>query len=115
MAGRKLSNIEIWNAKVDKTSWVRRLGKQGILYEYRLPYGANPMKYYEDAIDVRSIKGNNNRKSSNGKRYRPGSYQPIGDKRYFNYYQMKKMSQKEIDDFLIEALARKTYHQLMGG
>jgi hypothetical protein len=79
--------INNWNAKIDRTSTVRRLGRQGILYEYELPYGANPMHYYEEAINVKSIK--RSEKYNNGKR--PGQYQPIGDKRYFNYYQLRKM------------------------
>ena len=51
-----MDNISAWNAKIDKTSTVIRQGRQGILYEYILPYGANPMRYYEEAIDVKSRK-----------------------------------------------------------
>ena len=63
------------------------MGRNGILYEYELPYGANPNHYYEEALNVKSIK--RSEQYSNGKR--PGQYQPVGDKRYFNYYQLKKM------------------------
>lgn len=82
--------INDYNARIDRTLSVRRLGRNGILYEYELPYGANPMNYYEEAVNVKSIKQST--KYKNGKR--PGMYQPIGDKRYFNYYQLKKMNKK---------------------
>lgn len=88
--------INNWNAKIDRTLTVRRLGRQGILYEYELPYGANPMNYYEEAINVKSIKRSENYKNG----YRIGQYQPIGDKRYFNYYQLKKMTPDQRTQFL---------------
>ena len=87
--------INDWNSKIDRTLTVRRLGRQGILYEYELPYGADPLHYYEEAINVKSIK--NSEKYKNGKR--PGQYQPIGDKRYFNYYQLKKMTPEQLELF----------------
>lgn len=90
--------INNWNAKVDRTLTVRRLGRQGILYEYELPYGADPMHYYEEAINVKSIK--RSEQYNNGKR--PGQYQPIGDKRYFNYYQLNKMSAKQKQEWMQE-------------
>lgn len=91
-----MDNISAWNAKIDKTLTVMRLGRQGILYEYILPYGANPMKYYEEAIDVKSRKTGRPRPSTkNGKIYRPGVYQPVGDKRYFTFYQARKMREKD--------------------
>lgn len=83
--------INNWNAKIDRTNTVRRLGRNGILYEYELPYGANPMKYYEEAVNVKSVK--RSEKYNNG--YRIGQYQPIGDKRYFSYYQLKKMKNED--------------------
>lgn len=92
-----MDNISAWNARIDKTLTVMRWGRQGILYEYILPYGADPMKYYEEAIDVKSRKMGKPRPSAkNGKNYRQGVYQPVGDKRYFNFYQVKKM-QKDND------------------
>lgn len=100
--------INNWNAKRDRTLTVRRLGRQGILYEYELPYGANPVHYYEDAINVKSIKRSEN--YNNGKR--PGQYQPIGDKRYFNYYQLKKMK-KETDIQDIYDLIDRVVNQIM--
>ena len=87
--------INNYNTKLDRTLTVRRLGRQGILYEYELPYGADPMHYYEDAVNVKSIK--RSEKYSNGKR--PGQYQPVGDKRYFNYYQLKKMSAEALAEW----------------
>lgn len=92
------NNISAWNAKIDRTISVRRLGRQGILYEYELPYGANPMHYYEEALNVKSIK--NSEKYNNGKRL--GQYQPVGDKRYFTYYQLNKMSSQEKEEWDLE-------------
>lgn len=91
-------NINTYNAKIDKSISVMRLGRQGILYEYILPYGANPMKYYEEAMDVKSHKRST--RYNNGKRI--GQYQPIGDKRYFTYYQLKKMGSKYLDRQIAE-------------
>lgn len=90
--------INDWNAKIDRTLTVRRLGKQGILYEYELPYGADPNRYYEEAINVKSIKQST--EYMNGKR--PGQYQPIGNKKYFNYYQLRKMTPEQLELFLGE-------------
>ena len=88
-----MSNISLYNARIDNTKTVTRLGRNGILYEYVLPYGGNPVHYYEDAIDVKSHKSATT-KYDNGKR--PGEYQPIGDKRYFTFYQLKKMSDEDM-------------------
>lgn len=90
--------INDWNTKIDRTLTVRRLGRQGILYEYELPYGANPMNYYREAVNVKSIKRSEN--YSNGKR--PGQYQPLGDKRYFNYYQLNQMRKDGREEKYIE-------------
>ena len=90
--------INDWNAKVDRTLTVRRLGRQGILYEYELPYGADPNHYYEEAINVKSIKQSG--EYPNGKR--PGQYQPVGDKRYFNYYQLKKLNSEQYTNWMLE-------------
>lgn len=90
--------INTWNATIDRSLTVRRLGKQGILYEYELPYGADPMHYYEEAINVKSIK--RSEQYQNGKR--PGQYQPIGDKRHFTYYQIRKMTKEQRETFELE-------------
>ncbi len=103
-----MGNINSWNAKIDKSLTVMRLGKNGILYEYLLPYGANPTHYYEDAIDVKSRK--RSEKYNNGKR--PGMYQPIGDKRYFNFYQIKKMTNKQLMDFAMADLIKKNLRRV---
>lgn len=67
----------------------RYLGKNGIMYEYILKYGGNKEKFYEDAVDVRSIKwGRARRSTKNNNYYRRGVYQPVGNKKYFNYYQL---------------------------
>ena len=89
--------INDWNAKIDRTLTVRRLGRQGILYEYELPYGADTNHYYEEDINVKSIKNYENYKNG----YRIGQYQRIGDKRYFNYYQLKKMKKQNISNVLL--------------
>lgn len=94
--------INTWNATIDRSLTVRRLGKQGILYEYELPYGADPMHYYEEAVNVKSIK--RSEQYQNGKR--PGQYQPIGDKRYFTYYQLKKMTAQQRYDWNLEQYAK---------
>ena len=97
---------------LDKAQFVRRLGGQGILYEYVLPYGANPLKYYNEAVDVRSIKRSEN--YNNG--YRIGTYQPIGDKRYFTYYQLKQMKKRgETDQYIqeISGIIDKFYEQVI--
>ena len=72
-------NINACNAQIDRTKTVMRLGRNGILYEYILPTYGNPFEYYNDAIDVKS----HNKKT--------GRYQPIGDKSYFNFYQLKQI------------------------
>ena len=91
--------INNWNAKIDRTLTVRRLGRQGILYEYELPYGADPMHYYEEAGNVKSIKRST--QYDNGKRH--VQYQPVGAKKHFTYYQIKKMGgKKKVDIDLID-------------
>jgi len=99
-----MSNISLYNARIDNTKTVTRLGRNGILYEYVLPYGGNPVHYYEDAIDVKSHKSATT-KYDNGKR--PGEYQPIGDKRYFTYYQINKMLTRGDWEQFVEDLIRR--------
>lgn len=101
--------INSWNAKIDRTLTVRRLGRQGILYEYELPYGADPMHYYEEAINVKSIKRST--QYDNGKR--PGQYQPVGAKKYFTYYQIQKMGNKKKLD--IDLIAQEVADMYMKG
>lgn len=101
--------INTWNATIDRSLTVRRLGKQGILYEYELPYGADPMHYYEEAVNVKSIK--RSERYQNGKR--PGQYQPIGDKRYFTYYQLKKMKPAEVSQFQLEQHLRRQLAKML--
>lgn len=84
---KKKGNISAWNAKIDRTSTVIRLGRNGVIYEYLIPLGASPFHYYEDAIDVRSHKKAGT-KYDNGKK--PGQYQPVGDKSKFFFYKLKK-------------------------
>lgn len=91
--------INTWNAKVDRSLTKRVYGKQGILYEFELPYGADPNHYYEEAINVKSIK--KSEQYLNGKR--AGQYQPVGDKRYFTYYQLRKMTPDQLKQWALEA------------
>lgn len=84
---KKKGNISAWNAKIDRTNTVIRLGRNGVIYEYLIPLGASPFHYYEDAIDVRSHKKAGT-KYNNGKK--PGQYQPVGDKTKFFFYKAKK-------------------------
>jgi len=97
-------NINDYNALIDKSKTVLRMGRNGILYEYLLPTWGNPMYYYEDAIDVKSHKSATT-KYDNGKQ--PGMYQPIGDKRFFTYYQLNKMTPEELWEFAYQLYAEK--------
>lgn len=81
------SNISLYNMKIDRTKTKRVLGRQGILYEFEFYKGTNMNNWWEEAANVKSIKRST--KYNNGKR--PGQYQPIGDRRYFTYYQVRKM------------------------
>lgn len=80
-------NINTYNSQIDRTKTVMRLGRNGILYEYILPIYGDPFKYYDDAIDVKS----HNKIT--------GRYQPIGDKSYFNFYQLRQMKAESINLF----------------
>jgi len=97
------SSIQNYNLTIDKTLTTRKFGRNGILYEWILPYGANPNNYYKEAVDVKSIKGKNSnpttKKGKEGYVYRTGMYQPVGDKRYFTYYQLNKMTKKEREEW----------------
>lgn len=105
------SNIQNnWNTKIDKTKTVVRLGRNHILYEYILPFSANPFHFQSDAIDVRSHKSAIT-KYKNGKK--PGQYQPIGDKSKFAFYDYKKMRERgETDEYIeeIDAIIRQFYN-----
>lgn len=112
MAGNIQNN---WNAKIDRTLTVRKYGKQGILYEFELPYGANPNLYYEEALNVKSIKGNNKRPSTSkkhfGKIYRPGMYQPIGNTKEFTFFKLKKLSKTEREDYYLQKYGEIIYNK----
>lgn len=91
----RVNNISAWNAKMDNTYAHPVWGGNGIHYLYFIPKDKGISQFYKDAIHVQSIKGNNTRPSTSkkhfGKVYRPGQYQPIGDRKYFTYYQLRKM------------------------
>lgn len=93
--------INIYNQSLDYTRTVQRIGRNGIHYEYIMPKTAsnNLTSFYEEAVDVKSRKSPTS-KYNNGKK--PGQYQPIGDKRYFTFYQLNKMTKKQKEDFMIE-------------
>lgn len=99
----KLSNIEIWNAKIDRTLTYAYLGKNGIHYEYLLPFGANRDKFYEEAEAVLSRKSPTT-KYDNGKR--PGQYQPIGEKgkNWFTFYQLKQLRKDGRDEYYVDMI-----------
>ena len=90
--------FNIYNQRIDKTKTVQRVGKNGIHYEYVMPILSNPMNWQVEAMDVKSKKSSKT-KYKNGKK--PGQYQPIGDKTYFNFYQLKKVRERGgMDDYL---------------
>lgn len=87
-APKKLSNIEIWNAKIDRTATIQYLGDNGVHYEYLMPFAA---KDYTEALAVQSRKSPTT-KYDNGKR--PGQYQPIGGPEHFTFYKLRKMKEE---------------------
>lgn len=104
-------NINVYNQSVDYTRTVARLGRNGIHYEYIMPLYApdNLTSFYENAIDVKSRKSPTT-KYKNGKR--PGQYQPVGDKSYFNFYQLKQLQKQGYGDqylMIIKSILRKFY------
>lgn len=106
--------LSIWNDTSRNGNWYGFLGKQGIYYEYLLPYGANPNYYYQKAIDVRSRKGSNNRPSTkDGVRRQPGAYQPVGDKRHFTFYRLRKMqmNKKQYQRYLAQIWAQEKFER----
>lgn len=82
-------------------------GGNGIHYLYFIPKDKDTSRFYEDAIHVQSIKGNNKRpstaKGKEGIVYKPGQYQPIGSRKYFTYYKLRKMKNNtnDIDEIII--------------
>jgi hypothetical protein len=105
------SNIEMHNLTLDLTNPVKYLGRNGIHYEYVLPYGANRDRFQEEAAMVRSVKSATT-KYENGKR--PGQYQPLGGKAeyYFTFYQLKRLKDEGRDEYyinMIKEIMRKFY------
>lgn len=92
-------NINAYNVQIDRTKTVMRLGRNGILYEYILPTYGNPFEYYNDAIDVKS----HNKIT--------GRYQPIGDKKYFNFYQLKNILSQRQEEYLLNLYAQILYEK----
>lgn len=95
------SNIQMYNMTLDRTNPVKYLGRNGIHYEYILPFGANRDRFYEEAQEVKSVKSPTT-KYDNGKR--PGQYQPLGGKAqyYFTFYQLKRLKKEGRDQNYIE-------------
>lgn len=91
--------ISTYNQRIDKTKTVQRIGKNGIHYEYIMPIFSDPMNWQIEAMDVKSKKSPKS-KYKNGKK--PGQYQPIGDKTYFNFYQLKKLQDRGVSDEYLE-------------
>jgi hypothetical protein len=99
MAAR--NNLNAWNNTVANSTSKFVRGRNGIIYEYIVPNYGRLDKYYMDAIDVRSHKSPTS-KYKNGKK--PGQYQPIGDKTYFTFYQLKQLKKKGYDDTYIDLI-----------
>lgn len=93
----RVDNISAWNAKVGFV--LQRVGLNGIHYEYVMPkYYEGP--WYENALAVRSKKSPTST-YKNGKK--PGQYQPIGDRSYFTFFQLKQLrKQKKKSIFAVE-------------
>ena len=89
---KKLSNIEIWNAKIDRTATIKWKGANGVYYEYLMPFHG---KDYTEALAVQSRKSPTTT-YNNGKK--PGQYQPIGDVKYFTFFKLREMKKKGIGD-----------------
>ena len=85
-----MGNISAWNAKIDHTYSI--IGLNGIHYEYVMPLHSFDSKYYEQAIDVRS------------KNKKTGRYQPVGDKSYFTFYQLKKLRKHNNTEYTIRVV-----------
>lgn len=92
-------SISIYNRRIDKTKTVQHIGENGIHYRYIMPIFGNINNFHEEAIDVKSVKSPTST-YKNGKR--PGQYQPVGDKRYFTFYQLNKMTPEEVIAFYEE-------------
>lgn len=96
-------NINTYNQSIDYTKTIYYTGKNGIHYEYIMPkvMRTDINEEYEGAIDVKSRKSSTT-KYKNGKK--PGQYQPVGDKSYFTFYQLKKidLKQKNIRNIRVE-------------
>lgn len=94
--------INDYNIQIDKTLTRQYTGKNGVMYEYILPYGANPNNFITEAVDVKSRK-KKDVKYNNGKR--PGTYQPVGDKSQFIYYKLKyKKKNNNLDEKYLREL-----------
>jgi len=98
--GKFTGQVNLNRVKLDNPHLYRVLGRQGILYEYVIPYGKSTRNFYETAVDVRSIK--RSEKYDNG--FRIGQYQPVGDKRYFTFYQLNKMSDEDMLQWAIDRI-----------
>jgi hypothetical protein len=98
--------INNYNQQLDYTKIINWKGANGISYRYFLKHGANPFNFHVEAADVRSIKGDNTRPSRSkrhwGKVYKPGQYQPLGDPRWFLFYQENKMTEQDKIDWFLE-------------
>jgi hypothetical protein len=104
--------INTYNLRIDRSKTVQFLGKNGIHYEYVMPIFSQRAMFYEQALDVKSRKSPTTR-YKNGKK--PGQYQPVGDKRFFNFYQMNKMSEEDKINFILEKYGPAIIAALVGG
>jgi hypothetical protein len=104
--------INVYNRRIDNSKTVHFLGQNGIHYEYIMPIFGDPKKFHTEALDVKSRKSPTT-KYKNGKK--PGQYQPVGDKRFFNYYQMGKMTEEDKIAFLLEKYGPFIIAAIIGG
>lgn len=94
--------INLYNRRIDKSKTVEYLGKNGIHYEYVMPIFGEQDKFHTQAMDVKSKKSKTT-KYKNGKK--PGQYQPIGDKTYFNFYQLNALRDQGRSEEYIDMIA----------
>lgn len=104
--------VNIYNRRIDNSKTVHFLGKNGIHYEYIMPIFGDQKQFHTEALDVKSRKSPTT-KYKNGKK--PGQYQPVGDKRFFNYYQMGKMTEDDKIAFLLEKYGPSIMAAIIGG
>lgn len=110
--GKRGEALQVWNAKIDRTKTIMWKGRNGIQYEYLIPLHADEGEPHEVALDVRSHKGDNTNPSRSkkywGKVFKPGQYQPVGDKSHFTFYQQRQI--KNLKDPMADLEVERMIH-----